>query len=365
MSRRKVIILGKLPPPQIGTSVWFETLVRSELNSIYDICWFNVNVHKDFTTFKKKRYRNIISNLKLYWKYYIEIKNTKTEIALIPISQSTIGFLKDSIFFWLSGETKIIVVLHGSNLQNWFNDSTCIIRKYFSLTMHRAIFAVVLGEKLKYIFRPWFAEDHIFVVPNGIYSSIETKSEIDNKSCVIIRYIGNLIKSKGIIELIEAAEILSKSHNDFLIIINGVWIDKKLKLEFENFIRNKGIPVLYEGSVSGNDKFNALLNSDIFVFTPNKPEGLPLVVLEAMSAGLPIISTDQGAITEAVIHGSNGFIVECRRPDLIAQKLGILMDDPSLRSSMGNESRKLYEEKFTADLMIKKYSHIFDSLICE
>ena len=82
-----------------------------------------------------------------------------------------------------------------------------------------------------------------------------------------------------------------------------------------------------------------------------------------MAAGLPIISTDQGAITESVIDGVNGFIVKKQNPQQIAEKIKILIEKSELRLKMGNESRRLYEENFTEEKMVERLTQAFNAVL--
>ena len=77
-------------------------------------------------------------------------------------------------------------------------------------------------------------------------------------------------------------------------------------------------------------------------------EGHPWVIVEALAAGLPIISTDRGAIIESVIDGYNGYIVNPKRPKEIAEKIIKLTDDKDLRDQMSINSLNVYKEKFTS-----------------
>ena len=117
------------------------------------------------------------------------------------------------------------------------------------------------------------------------------------------------------------------------------------------------------GPVYGRNKYDLLLSSDIFVFTPVQEEGHPWVIIEAMEAGLPIIATDRGAITESVIDGKNGFIVEKENPSQIAERIQYLIDNPEQRKRMGEESRRLYLENFTEEKMIRRLSQTFHSVL--
>ena len=96
-----------------------------------------------------------------------------------------------------------------------------------------------------------------------------------------------------------------------------------------------GQSIKFIGTVSGQSKVDVLLQADVFVLPTYYPaEGQPWAILEAMAAGLPIISTDQGAITESVVDGVNGFIVEKRNSDQVAAKIVQLCQDSRLRRLM-------------------------------
>ncbi len=360
----KILLLGKIPPPYFGPSVWFETLRNSILiKNSFTTEWFNVNIHSEMNTIGKKKVRNIFPNILLYINYRNLVKSFSPDLILIPISQTTIGVLKDSVYIWLAGRrSKVAVVLHGSNLHSWFVNAGPVCRLLFSRTMKRISGAVVLGENLKYIFRQWLPEKMIFSVPNGL--NINYKSGIRKENTrFVIRYIGNLIRAKGIFEIIQAVNLLKNEGFSTVLKINGNWLDAELKEECEKLIAQSSLNVEYEGPVYGESKMEALIESDVFVFTPNKPEGHPLVIVEALASGLPVISTNMGAITESVIDGINGFIVDTGSPVQISEKIKLLIADPEKRIRMGAASRKLYVEKFTADNMASGYCKVFNQLL--
>jgi glycosyltransferase involved in cell wall biosynthesis len=104
-------------------------------------------------------------------------------------------------------------------------------------------------------------------------------------------------------------------------------------------------------------------NADIFVFPPRAPEGHPWVIVEAMAAGLPIISTDRGAIVESVKHEENGFIVPLGDPQAIAKHIQELINFPEKRQRMGQNSRKHYLTNFTEAAMVENLTHIFQNVM--
>jgi len=108
-----------------------------------------------------------------------------------------------------------------------------------------------------------------------------------------------------------------------------------------------------------------LADSDIFVFPPSAPEGHPWVIVEAMAAGLPVISTDQGAISESVLDGENGFIVDPDSPEQIAEKIALLVKNEKLRKEMGRRSREVYENNLTEEKMVSGLSESIRTIIDE
>lgn len=360
---KKIIILGKMPPPYMGTSVWFETLRQSSINRSFEISWFNVNVHKEINTLGKKRMKSVWSNIGLFYSFRKTLKAVNPQLVVIPVSQSTLGFLKDSVYIRLAKKrTKVLVMLHGSDLQNWLNYSEWLMKRYVQSTFKGTNGAIVLGERLRYLFKEWYADEEIFVVPNGLNLDFSHIARIQQKK-LIIRYLSNLQPSKGIRESLEGFSLVSKDKPILEMRITGHWRDMKTKEWCEKLVKQENLPVIFEGPAYGEDKLNAFVNSDIFVFTPNKPEGHPFVIIEAMAAGLPIISTDQGAITESVIDGENGFIVPPRDPAAIAEKLKLLIEDRELREIMGRRSRELYEQNFTGEKMVEKLTHAINSIL--
>lgn len=365
MQKSKVVIIGKVPPPYLGTSIWFDILRKSKLGESFDIQWFNVNTHRDFSTLGKGSYRNVWPNIILYFRFRLMLRSFKPALILIPISQSTPGFLKDSIFIRLARKRgKTLIMLHGSNIKNWLNNSPRWVNRYFINTLENTYGAIVLGKNLRYLFSQLYSEDKIFVVPNGLTVN-NLPEKVKKRSKIIIRYIGSLTKSKGTIELIEAAKILKESDTEFIMILNGVWRDVEFKNKCLKIIEENSLPVQYGGEVTGEEKIKTYSDSDIFVFTPNKPEGHPMIIVEAMASGLPIISTNQGAITESVQDGLNGYIVKTDAPEEIADKILFLINNPETRISMGLESRRLYLENFTEEKMVDRLKDVFNRVLKE
>ena len=96
---------------------------------------------------------------------------------------------------------------------------------------------------------------------------------------------------------------------------------------------------------------------DLF-FLPTNYEGLPIVILEAMSCGLPVVASDVGGVHEIVHDGENGYTLE-NDPDLFVQKISAILSDDALREKMGAASRKIYLQSHTDKAMVESYLRLY------
>lgn len=92
-------------------------------------------------------------------------------------------------------------------------------------------------------------------------------------------------------------------------------------------------------------------------------EGLPLTVLEAMRAGLPVVASDVGGVSEAVVEGKTGFLVP--RGDVLAmrERLRLLIQDPGLRARFGAAGRDRWEKKFRLERMLKETEAVYREVL--
>jgi glycosyltransferase involved in cell wall biosynthesis len=364
MSKPRVLILGKLPPPYMGPAIATEILLNSDLKNQFELLHVNTKANDSLATLGKWSFTKFFRNIGIYLSLLSVILKRRPHLVLIPISQTTTGFLKDFFFIAVSKLTfrKVLIQLRGSNFKSWIDQSSWLTRKLVKTTLGTTQGVIVLGENLKYLFEGIFPSKNIFVVPNG--GNYVIPKRVQKNAVTRILYLANLQSSKGIEDLLEASRVLkNKSVNHFFLDVAGDWRDERTKDKCMRLVEENNLPVHFYPAVSGEEKFSMLGNADVFVFTPRAPEGHPWVIVEAMAAGLPIISTDRGAITESVKHGVNGFIVGIQKPGEIADKMKLLIEDKELRQRMSEAGRKLYEANFTEEKMVDRYVEVFTTVI--
>jgi glycosyltransferase involved in cell wall biosynthesis len=103
--------------------------------------------------------------------------------------------------------------------------------------------------------------------------------------------------------------------------------------------------------IPGGDPLGLYAACDAFAVT-SRWEGFPLVVLEAMRAGLPVVAYDIGGVREQVQHGDTGFLVEPGDAIALAERLRELATNPELAKRMGEAAHRRFEERFKIDRMV-------------
>ncbi len=157
--------------------------------------------------------------------------------------------------------------------------------------------------------------------------------------------IARLLKDKGVYEYVEAARQI-KAINPHVKFQLAGWIDDTpisiSSTDLNNWI-NEGT-IEYLGHL--DDVRPALSNCTVYVLPSYYPEGIPRTVLEAMSTGRPIITTDMPGCRETVIEHKNGFLVPRQNVSALAEAMSQFLKKPELTPIMGQESRKIAEQRF-------------------
>jgi hypothetical protein len=177
----------------------------------------------------------------------------------------------------------------------------------------------------------------------------------------IFLFVGHIISSKGVLELVKAFHQIKKNDPSSFLIMIGFG-DCKDKIEAEIKSRNLYDSVLLPGYVP-HEKLPLWINaSDIFVL-PSYQEGLPNVVLEAMACRKPVIATRVGGIPEIVSDGVTGILVEPRIVDQLAQAMETLLLNEDLCSKLGLAAEKLIHEHFTWEKSAKNLIKVYENLL--
>lgn len=362
-----VLVIGPTPPPHHGVSVATQMILRSNLAETFRLVHLDTADRRgiqhvdqpdlyDLLLFVRQFFRNVW----LLWREH-------PDLFYIPISQTRVGFFRDSLFILpaLMMGCPIIVHLHGADFDRLSAASGPVWNAYAGRVLRRVSRFIVLGEMLKPLFRKWAAGERISVVPNGIVpagsvgGSAAVKRAAERPFRVL--FLSTLSRQKGLFVLLEAAALVLSEEKEVAFHIAGNWYGDKTASEAAAWLDQAGLrqSVRFVGAVTGEEKRVFLGSGDLFVFPGIQQEGQPLTVLEAMAAGLPVIATDRGCLRETVLDGVTGFVVPPNAPEAIAQKIIALIRNPPLRERMAAAAGRRFESHYTQDRFVRRLEKVF------
>ena len=321
-----------------------DSLIRSNLES------YGVNVHK---IHMKRTGMNPISDLKTIFQLWILMKKIKPNYFL--------GYTHKPVIYgnlaaWMAGVNKQFALITGLGytFQSkilWLNH---LLQFLYRISMRKV-------EKV-FFQNP---DDESLFQNLGIIKTFENKSVVVNGSGVDLKkfnaspfpikiqflLIARLLGDKGIREYFKAAKAVREKRPDIKFGLVG-WIDNHpdaiSKQELDE--RIDAGDIFFYGRM--DDVKPAISESSVYVL-PSYREGTPRTVLEAMAMGRPIITTDAPGCKETVKDGINGYIVKVKSSQALVKAMFSFIEQPELIKSMGNNSRKIAEDKYDVDKVNK------------
>lgn len=279
-----------------------------------------------------------------------------------------LGFVPRSI-----RKIPIICTVHG-----WTStDRWSMIRLYerADSLSHKYLDAVVLVHKAM-LNHPFFARKRIskvFVVNNGIPSHVP--EDFERTSCIpvpihekilefcsrskTIGAIGRLSPEKGFDILLEAFHTMIAKGYDLNLLIVGDGPERR-KLEEIIARRNMNDRVFLPGYVAQASCY--LKHFSVFVIS-SLTEGLPITLLEAMRAGVPVVSTRVGGIEEVIGGGSAGILVDPRNSDKLAEGMCALICDDELADNLSRKAENRFINNYSSKIMAENYIHVYNDIV--
>ncbi len=162
--------------------------------------------------------------------------------------------------------------------------------------------------------------------------------------------VGRLEAVKDQTMMIEAFSQFHQCHPDYRLVIYG---EGPMRQQLESFINQKGLNGCITLPGNNNKVWDAMLPAECFLLS-SEYEGMSNAMIEAMCLGLPVISTKVAGATDLIKDGENGYLVNVKDSDAMANRMCQLVEDESSRRSMGTEAAKVYE-KLRADVICQQW----------
>lgn len=356
----KVLVVGPTPPPFHGVAVAIQALLQSHLTKQFHTYHLDLADRRGIQHVNKPDLHDVALFIQQWLKLVGILIKVNPRVSYLVLSQSTVGFLRDSLLIWpayMCG-SHVVLHLHGGNLREWFLGRSWLMKAYVKVVLRCVTRAIVLGESLKSQFDGLIAKDRVAVVSNGIdWSGVDSDRKVPRSHDRFrILHLSTLSHLKGALVLLQAVPLVVQKRKDVEFMMAGPWSHDEDRRWAEDFIRQHKLEtfVVFSGQVDTAEKRTLFDSADVFVFPGVQQEGQPLVVIESMAAGVPVIFTDRGCLRDTVVDGVTGLEVQIGDPVQLAERILWLLDQPEQMQQMGKKARQRYEALYTKERHIQQ-----------
>ena len=351
----RILVVGQTPPPFGGQAVMIEALLSGRYQRVR---LFHVRLafSDDMDSVGRFQWRKLVvlftTSFKVWWA---RLQHGTPVLYYPPSGPNLVPVLRDLVLLtatrWCFSRT--VFHFHAGGVSGFRQRLPRLARPLFSLAYGRPSLAIrtaaenpddgaVLGARRS------------VVVPNGIpdmRGTVPEKQAPESGPCTIL-FTGVLIPSKGVRVLLEAFRLLVGEGRNVRLELMGRWGDEAFRRDCERYLQEEGLTgsVRFLGVKRDREKLGHFAGCDIFCFPSHfEAESFGLVLVEAMQFAKPVVSTHWRGIPSVVSDGVNGFLVPVEDPAAVADRLCRLLDDPGLRRRMGEEGRRIFEQRFTLE----------------
>lgn len=350
----KVLLVGKGAPDRGGIPTFLETLRHSSLEDEHELTFLNV-AHSGVPQGGRTTLANLGRTMRdalAVWRAAEDQDIVHIHSALAP----TVTVVRASLLA-MAGRARgasVIVHAHGGEIRAWL--TTPFRKSLMRLAMQPATRVVAVWTAGEKALRAVLRAGQVQLIDNGVPLTEPARPDTPGRSPRVL-YVGLLAARKGVLDLLAASAILRTRGVDHELWLVGGTPDEGPAAEAEVRAGLTGGERLL-GRRPPEEMPEAYAQVDVFCL-PSWYEAMPLSVLEAMAAGLPVVATDVGDVSRAVADGETGAVVPTRAPEALADALQPLLVDPALRRRMGTAGRERAAELFSSEATARAVSALY------
>lgn len=350
MAKIKVLMLGPDRSVKGGVSGVVNNLYDAGIDKEIELKYIGTMVDGS-------KLRKLFQAAKTYFEAFCCINNY--DIVHVHVSADA-SYYRKSFFMKMAlrHNKKLVIHQHGGDIKRFYgHDLSGKAHDKMVALFNKCDAFIVLAPNFKEYFKHIVAcEDKISVIGNGItIPEIDLNKKDYDKPNIL--FLGRICKDKGIGELLEAVDRLSKNHPDVHLYLGGFFEDEDLKERVEQLSGN----VTACGWISGDDKEALFDKCPIFVL-PSYYEGMPLSVAEGMAHGCATIASNVGSLDQMIKDESTGLLVKAKDSEDLYNALKNVIEDSKLRTSLGQRAYSFAKENYDIikmkDNILKIYKDI-------
>ena len=195
--------------------------------------------------------------------------------------------------------------------------------------------------------------------PDNDGSKVRKKFGIHHDEKMIL-YVGRLVPHKGIQYLIRSAQYLGKEVK-YVVVGTGEYEEHLHSLVRDLSLEDR---IIFAGRVSMEELPEFYAAADLFVLPSiSRLEAFGIVALEALASGVPVVVSDIPGVRDVIIEGRHGLLGEPMKPEDIAGKIRTILENPEMAKKMGEQGRKIVEEKYTWEKVAEQIEEVYKDII--
>jgi glycosyltransferase involved in cell wall biosynthesis len=295
------------------------------------------------------------------------LKNYKIEVVHLNSGLSQVSLLREGILAIIAKLVgcKTLFFIHGWKEKDYIEISEHKIRKKLIMeVLNKQDSIVVLASQFKKkLMALEIEEEKIFLSSTMVeFKKYKIEKKMFSKPFKIL-FCANIVREKGPYELLKSIPFILDKFSDIKFIFIGDGKDLK-NLKSISMMLNINERISFTGYISQNSKIKIFKESHIFAYPTYYGEGFPTVILEAMAAGLPIITTSNAGLIDAIVNGREGFLLRTMpsKPKEIAEKIIRLIENPKLMKKMSNENIKRVKSEYDAKIVCNQVMEIYQKI---
>lgn len=346
-----ILFILHLPPPVHGAAMMGQYIHDSKvINGRFDCHYINLTTAKSLQDIGKGGVKKLWRFFCLLLRIVKGLVRVKPQLVYVTPNSHGGAFYKDFVVVQLIKLMGYRVIVHYHNKGVATRQDRWLADKLYRL-FYKNLKVILLAEALYKDVEKYVKREDVFVCPNGIPASLDKEPVTERKNEIPqLLFLSNLLVDKGVLVLLDALKVLKEKGYSFVCHFVGGETAEIDAARFAEEVKTRGLNqmALYLGKRYGEEKNEEYGNADVFVFpTYYFNECFPLVLLEAMEHAVPCISTREGGVSAIIDDGVNGFVVEKRDANALADRIEFLLTHPEERLRMGIAGYQKFKNEFT------------------
>lgn len=363
---KRILVVGQTPPPFGGQAVMIDYLLKGNYSSI-KLIHVRMAFSKGMNDMGKLQVRKLFHLFQIVIKIYYYRIFKQVSVLYYPPSGPNSAVYRDMAILFSTRFLfkKTIFHFHASGLSSHLEKmkglTKWVFKKSFfypDLCIHLSESCPKEGEKI--------GSKKNCIVANGVPDIAGEEIFIKKDNTVWnVLFIGLLEITKGELDILKAVQILKEKGYEVHLRVAGQFKREEFKNQFFNLTESYNIKenVTYLGIIQGEEKRKAFKEANCFCFPSYfHSESFPLVLLEAMQFGLPIVATRWRGIPDMVEDHKNGFLIDIKSPEQIAEKMQILIENPGICEQMSRNGREIFKKKYEINAHLAEMEKVLSNI---